>query len=451
MLELRNKARTGKTRVWRIEVQGDQVITEYGELGGKLQRVADTAKPKNVGRSNEVSAEDVAIQQMEREILLKRRGGYRAVGEEARENVLNFESLPENLSFYKPDNSLSKTLLKKIEAELAWFSRKRNGEMMVIVVREFHVDIYSRKMLKTHHLELTHPWNIRFDHIVVELLEEFDHIPANSILLGEMVANPEDDARWLVAGVLKSKTEEALAKQKEHGNLHFCCWDIAFWGGEDWVSTKPVRERYAQIQEVFKDGEYLLPVEYFTHDDIMALAEEWGADIVHDNREVAMNVAAVRGWEGFVVIDPDGVYGDKAFNFRGKTDRPGKFSGKLKPEFEDDFVALWDPKGIEGLGEYGKFGRGKRQLQVGSVELYQYDTADPPNLVYICDCGGGIIKTDKFADAHSVPSDYPMVLEVKYNDRTYTKDGEKTNALQFPRVVRIRTDKMPDECISEKL
>lgn len=449
MREFTNRARTGKVRVWRIEVQGDQVITEYGDLGGQMQRVSDTAQAKNVGRSNEVSAEEAAVQQMEREILLKRRKGYREDGEEQREEEIDFTSLPENLRFYKPDNSLSSVLQKKVSDGSGWYARKRDGEMMVIAFSENGVDIYSRTMLPSHHLEDDKTWNDRFGHIILELDTSYEGIPPGTLLLGEMVMSPEDDGRWLVAGVMKSKTAEAVAKQQEHGPLHFYCWDIAFWDEEDWVSTQPVKTRYETIRRVFRTSEFIVPVEYYDVHQLRDLAHNILNEVSADNRTMAMDVAKDLDWEGWVVIDPEGVFGDKAYNFRGKTDRPGRFSGKLKPEFEDDFIALWDPEGVEGLGKYGKYGRGKRQGQVGSVELFQYDSDG--NLTYICDCGGGLIKTDAFADAHSDPGDYPMVLKVLYTSRTYVSDGEKTNALQFPRVVEIRTDKTVDECVNERL
>lgn len=445
--EFRNTAKTGKTRIWRIGVDGDQVVTEYGELGGKMQLVSDTAEGKNVGRSNEVTPEEAAIQQMEREILLKTREGYREIGEEGRADTFDFADLPQNLCFYKPDNSLSAALLKLIENEEAWFARKRDGEMMVIVILEDRVDIYSRKMLRSHHLEDPDkfPWVARFDHIAAELLAH-ESIPPNTILLGEMVGTPSEDQRWHVAGVLKAKTAEAQKKQQESGLLHFYCWDIAYHGGEDLVSTITVSDRYDAITMLFGGrAGYVLPVDVYTTDDLREVLPN-GDDL--PPYDVAIEVLKALQWEGWVVVDPKGVFGAQAYNFRGKTDRPGKYSGKLKVEFEGDFIALWDPDGTLGPPA-GTWGSGKRQKQVGAVELYEYSASG--ELVYICDCGGGLIKTDAFAEEYSQPECFPMVLKVLYTDRTYVSDGEKTNALTFPRALERRTDKTPDECVNPRL
>ena len=69
--------------------------------------------------------------------------------------------------------------------------------------------------------------------------------------------------------------------------------------------------------------------------------------------------------------------------------------------------------------------------------------------MYLCACGGGM--DDEFRAKFSNPSSYPIVAEIRYTSRTLVADGEKTNALQFPRILRVRDDKTPDECIEERL
>ena len=64
-------------------------------------------------------------------------------------------------------------------------------------------------------------------------------------------------------------------------------------------------------------------------------------------------------------------------------------------------------------------------------------------------CGGGI--DDDFRENHSDPAGYPLVLQVEYTERTYKSDGDKTNALTFPRVLGVRTTKSLAECTNEKL
>ena len=60
-----------------------------------------------------------------------------------------------------------------------------------------------------------------------------------------------------------------------------------------------------------------------------------GSPYDKDNAEWIAAKAKEWGFEGWVVVDPDAPgYGDKAFNFKGKPDRPS-ICGKLKPEYED--------------------------------------------------------------------------------------------------------------------
>ena len=444
------KARTGKTRVWTIEVDGKFVHTTFGELNGAMQKVTDEGKVKNMGRSNEVSAEEDAQALANRQVLLKTRGGYRPQGQEV-ESELRFDRpLPQELCFYKPDNTLSVRMQKLVTSGDAWLGRKRDGEMMVFVKNSRgEVDIYSRRMLQNHHLEdETHPWTERFSHLVEEL-EERDDVPNGTIFLGDVVSDPKDDSRWDVAAVMKTKTPESIRRQQVTP-LFFYCWDIAAWDGEEILTDMAIKDRFELLWSVFGrewDGEsWFLPVEVWEPARVLRSCSKLASRdeaVPATNLDAAGFFAKKKGWEGWVAVDPEGIFGDRAFNFRGKPDRPGKYSGKIKPVYEDDFIAKFDPDG-EG---HGKWGRGKHRGQVGAVSLFQYDTKG--DLVYICECGGGI--DDAFRLKYSSPAIYPLCIRVLYTDRTYKKQDDKTNALTYPRVDEVRADKNIDECINGKL
>lgn len=434
-----NTSRTGATRVWSISVDGHAVHTEFGQLNGKMQSVTDYGTAKNVGRSNEISAEEDARNLAERMILEKTRKGYTTDSRGQTESWLNpFDGdLPERLSFYKPKNSMSVKMTKMVENGEAWAIRKYDGEMMVIVKDlEGFVSIYSRRMLPSHHLEQT-PWTVRFDHICEEITDN-EKIPPGTILLGEMVADFDKDDRWHVAQVLKSKSIKALQIQREHP-LCYVVWDVAWWGGEQLLSEVPLRERL-DYAVAFTMGRYVGPPMVFTGLDYIQI-DPYTDEQLSSGIDCLMNRAASEGWEGFVVVDPDATYGDKAFNLRGKPDRPAGCC-KLKPIFEDDFIAFFDPD--EGVGSYG---RGRNTGKLGSVELYQYN--EDGDLVYICDMGNGWTK--EFISQNSTAESWPKVVQVKYESRTYVAKGDKTNALQFPRFVLERTDKSAEECINPEL
>lgn len=449
--EFRQTSRTGKTRVWTIEVEGKYVRTTYGELGGKMQEVVDEGQRKNKGRKNEVTPEEDAIYLAKRAILKKTRSGYRPVGAKA-ENAIDWlgKSIPESLRFYKPNNSLSKTVKSLIELDRALLTRKRDGEMMVLVKwADGSADIFSRTMLPHHHREAgQYTWSDRFPKLIQEIEEE-DLVPPCSMLLGDVVSDPRERDRWEIASFMKSKTEAV----QDSLPPFFYCWDIAFWDQEDLITSFPFQERYDLIQgvwgRVWSGSTWVLPVEIFKPSDVFAFVKDVVDKDPASTRakagsyiETAMEFAKNAGWEGWVAVDPEAIIGDKAYNFRGKTDRPSKASCKVKPIFEGDFVAYFDPD-----KKQGKWGRGKHRGEVGSVSLYQYNTEG--KLIYICDCGGGI--DDNFRELYSSPSTYPLVLEVEYSERTFISEGAKTNALTFPRVSRVRYDKTPDECVEPRL
>lgn len=423
-----NTSRTGATRVWSISVEGNAVHTEFGQLNGKMQSVTDYGTAKNEGRSNELSAEEDAQNLAERMILAKTRKGYTDDPRGQTESWLDpFDGdLPQRLSFYKPKNSMSVKMTKMVEAGKAWAIRKYDGEMMVIVKdTDGLVDIYSRRMLKSHHLEHT-PWRVRFAHIAAEV-EQNRKIPPGTILLGEVVGpDPDADDRWSVAQVLKSKTDKALHLQQDSGLLHYIAWDVAWWDGQQMLSEQRLRSRLA-LAHICR-GQYLHAPCVLTGSDYQGVDE-------------LMKFASRCGWEGFVVADPDSTYGDRAFNLRGKPERPAGCC-KLKPVFEDDFIAFFDPE--DGVGSYG---RGKNTGKLGSVALYQYN--EDRDLVYICDMGNGWTK--EFISQNSTAGSWPKVVQVKYESRTYVAKGDKTNALQFPRFVLERTDKSAEECINPEL
>ena len=456
--EFHNDSRAGKVRVWRIKVDGAEILTEFGEAGGQMQRGLDRGIIKNAGASNEISAEQDAQNEALRLIREKKRQGYSEVGEAKRVNRIDPRApLPENLRFYKPDNELSDGMLKKIKNDDVIYTRKRDGEAMIFRTDgNGDLEIYSRRMHPHHHTEGPElPWVRRFPHMVEEFYDL--NIPANSIILGEMVTSPEEDDRWYVAKVLKSKTLAALKLQAAQGSLHFYVWDIAQWDGEELLQEMPVGERYTLAAEVFAESKYFIPTDIFTPSDIAILFEDECRGVLPAEAEFgpiiypahyperwkqAVAVAMALGWEGWVAVDPSMGFGDKSFTFLGKDYRPGLCSAKIKPDFEDDFIAKFNPQANEG-----SWGRGKRAGTIGAVALYQLD--DKGEEHYICECGGGI--TDEFAQRYSDPALFPMVLKVQYATRTYARDGDETNALQFPRIVGIRTDKGMDECINPRL
>ena len=433
-IKLYNTSRTGATRYWQVHREKDTLFIEYGQEGGKPTSTSYIGKVRNAGKSNEVSPEEDAMNEMERLILSKERKGYRGSLVKSEEDPMD---CPENLRFYKPLAKITKEAEDMIINGNPIITRKYDGEMMVIRVEDGDVQIFSRTMLPQHHLEVGEvSWNARFPHIV----KAFQNVQGRHIFTGEMVKDPQGpDDRKHVARVLKSKTEKSLQVQEDDGWLSYVIWD---WPVKDGIKNTDVyEERLNSIEHLVLDINKFSSLSGIGSPDII-----YGPDNASRAEDAASFIESLKkeaeylGWEGFILADGNDNYEDKLFNFRGKTDRPKTFC-KVKPIYEDDFVAFWDPE--NGQGTYG---RGRHEGQLGSVALYQYNSRGEP--VYICDCGSGF-DDDMRKDGRK--EDFPMVFQIRYEARTYISNGADTNALQFPRLMHIRTDKEIEECINEQL
>ena len=438
-----SQTRSSSPRVWRCWVEGANIFYQWGQLGGAIQDAHETSQGVNHGKKNEISPEAYALYLAREKCRKKHWEGYREVngkGETLDELVtkIDFKNPPLNLAFWKPDNSPGAGMEKKAEQRAVLYARKMNGLMYCLWADEFgNVIMTSRRMLRQHDDETgtQFTWNDRFPHIVQAAASI---MPPRSCLLGELVAFNRDnkDDLHLIESYTKSLTPRALEDQARNGWSWFYAWDVAFWDGQDLVTEAPVQERYSLIQTHCKETPFI-PVQ------VVSPGQYPGFETIDDFKKLAMQW----GWEGFVMVDPTGVFGDRAYNFKGKPDRPGKFASKVKPEYEDDFVVFWDPE--KGYGEYSTKGRyGGKGMK--SATLWQYNSKG--ELVYIANVASGLTEEMKTT---ATPSMFPQVWRVVYTSRRFQSEGDDTNALDFPRVDEsigiVRTDKKPEECINTRL
>lgn len=462
--------RADRPVVWLAHVVGDRVYTSHGLLGGAMQTTDYQGKVRWKGKANEISAEMDAIAWARRDARKKRdfEGYDEYIGGVNVDNRVGVQmtipallaDLPGSFSLYKPANNLMdcKALLKKVEAchPDILYTLKRDGEAMLIVVDGAgEVTYYSRRATRWNHNEgptelkdgtldysTMVPWGARFEYMTPQI--KALNLPPWTMLAGEMCHWRVGENRKHVAGVLKSKTPEALSKMNVIGKLSFYVWDVPFYNGQDLVSTAPAFSRHQTFLAHYSPLrlEHVLPK---VIQDFKSTAEAQAYAIKHR-------------YEGWVVMDCTGVYGEHGWNLSGKPRRPSSYLAKLKPEFSDDFVVMFNPEDDVGSWGSGKHERGKlvtlpsgKQVThggVGSVGLFQY-RADGI-LQFICKCSG----MEYEFQAKLRPEDLAQpttVWEVKYTDRTFMSDGEDTNALQFPRMVRVRDDKAPNECVEERL
>ena len=443
------QTRASKPGFWAIEVKGNTITTWWGRLNSdKIQTATDIMQGVNVGKANEKTPAQYALERA-REMARKKSEyeGYRefistqtggAFLDPIIEGAVDFDDLAPTLSFYKPDNTMGSRIEQMARAGMAWYTRKRNGMAKILCCnRKGELNIYSRRMLRQHDDEIgsDFTWDDRFPHII-HAIEKF--VPPCSILLGEMVV--ESEVRFkgekpkelfdVAQSYIKSLTPKAVKDMEDSGLWpFFSCWDVAFWEGQPIVKDRMMKERVRYIDMI--------------EDKAASPHYEALVRMPFESPEEAVAYAKENGWEGFVVIDPEAPgYGDKAFNFSGKPYRPGTACAKLKPTYEDDFVAIWDPD--KGYGERST--KGSRAGGIKSVGLYQYDSKG--ELIFICNVNSGLTK-EMLA---SLPNEtWPQVWKVEYKGRRYISDGDDTNALDFPAFVAVRDDKRPGECINPRL
>lgn len=140
------KTTTGKsTRTWKIWSEGANIITEYGVVGGKLQRSTRIAVAKNVGKSNETTPEEQAILEVERDYKKYRE---KSAGKVLVDDVTEVSYLVSPMlakSNYKPADLTFPLIVQP----------KLDGVRAIAIIRDGNLELYSRnKKLFNHFLKI---------------------------------------------------------------------------------------------------------------------------------------------------------------------------------------------------------------------------------------------------------------------------------------------------------
>lgn len=98
---LYHKGKQGELRVWSVWTEGSKIKTEYGVLDGEMQISTKEASPKNVGRSNETTAEQQAELEAQSLYQFKLDRKYSLTIAEAQESLLLPMLAKDNLSKIK--------------------------------------------------------------------------------------------------------------------------------------------------------------------------------------------------------------------------------------------------------------------------------------------------------------------------------------------------------------
>lgn len=489
-IEMRQHTKRG-WQLWRSWVEGEEIVTQWGIVGGRLQETRDTPGPKGKPASGGyVDARQAARDQLMRDIgkqahkgyLLENelsgwlaKGAHKEIDKYKTSQEIDFDGpLPQNCCFSKPVNSIDHGLLVNMLAETAdviggpkivWTVKVNGMGHIVSKDRDGHVWIQTRgKMVVC---------NDHYPHLV----EEFDALlPPYSVMLAEFFMDEGKNKKDFTAmqQIANSLAEEARSKQKEMGLVQAYVYRIPFWKGANMELTSFCGSWIDHI-DALHEG-YPDPILTGGHqpgfqdcDNIMGLVSFTG-DYDH-----AMLELDTHCYEGFVIYRRDKPLGERSYSFQGQPDRP-TVCWKVKPSGNDDFIAYWDPDGLPShcsskchyqdlqqlsdsiaknrcqvcgkrLQTDGTWGTGKNQTRVGALSLYQCDRHRIKQ--YICDVASGI--SDRLRDELSDRSLYPIVVEVEYKERGFVRQGDVSNALTHPTFLRIRKDKDLNECTNNDL
>jgi ATP-dependent DNA ligase len=442
-VELRQKHGRTNERYWIIERDDCILRTEWGALdsAGNRVRHGDTedqilSKGKK-GTAAFVGAADNAIFNMNREVRKKLEEGYSMLHGQVKmvpktaDHIDHTTELPKNLAFCKPSKKPNKKAMGRNDL---FCTVKFNGETVVVhKLADRSCRIYSRRMI-----DIT-AW---FPHL--QVFVEASSIPPNSILLfeGFMGRGATRKDAIKAASIFRSKPELAVEKQADEV-MQFYLFRVPIWDGDARERECPNGKQLTWVEDVVSpillDKRHRLNGKRFLHPIQL-----------HRNLSVdsALSLARENKWEGMVGYLPECSMDDQAWSFHGKPDRPTHFF-KLKLDEEDDFIVRFNPD--KGHG-YGTWGTGKNQKRVGTLSMLQF--GGDGYIHYCGEVGTGLSDDDRdkiAATLKETGKTYRGVAEVHFETRFFISEGDKSNAIQLPRIHRFRTDKDVSECVCDQL
>ena len=148
---------TGKIQQWSVKVSGSNVISEYGQIDGKLQETTDVIKAgKNLGKVNETTTEEQALLKAQQLFDKKVKEGYVADVFLAQENKNNLEGVEPMLAF-----AIEKK--EKYVVFPAFAQPKLDGFRCIAVISNGKAELFTRTQKRINTLP----------HIVKELEETY--------------------------------------------------------------------------------------------------------------------------------------------------------------------------------------------------------------------------------------------------------------------------------------
>jgi DNA ligase-1 len=287
-----------------------------------------------------------------------------------------------------------------------------------------------------------------------ELPDALAGLPKDAILDGEIVAwsylgaESGEAGRALPFSVLQQRLgrKKVSDQMMRRVPVAYLVFDVLYAGGELLID-RPLRERAKMLDELLAaprtsararpggaQGELMLEAA-----EPAVAAQVFRASVFRASSPQELDqlfeAAQARGNEGLMIKDPESAY---------TPGRRGKSWLKLKRELATLDVVV---TAVE-------YGHGKR---IGVLSDYTFAVRDGERLVNIGKAYSGLTDSEiaemtKWFLEHTLEDqgfrlvvEPKIVLEVAFNNMMLSDRHESGYALRFPRIVRIRTDKTPEE------
>ena len=282
--ELQGEAQTGKTKMWKIAVldrDGKGVIqTTFGYVDGKKQTNEKTiAEGKNIGKKNETTPLQQAINEARTAWVKKKENGYQPLGVGASEEkqsddedaVVVPESRSKGIDASVPSPMLAHDYNKRGKSIQfpCYVQRKYDGTRCVGIPQK---GLFSRNRKAYPHLE--------------HILEELTQLPANLLLDGELYSNTLTFQE--IVGLVKRETLKPGDDEKQK-QIQFHVYDI--------ISDQPYEQRLQTLQTLFTKNKFhhLVPVQ----------TDECKSE---DNMKDLHAKYVAEGYEGIMLRNKNGAY-----------------------------------------------------------------------------------------------------------------------------------------------
>jgi ATP-dependent DNA ligase len=276
--ELQGTAQTGKTKMWSIRVieRDDTGVIEvtHGYVDGKKQVTEKViSEGKNIGKKNETTALQQAINEARSAWVKKKESGYNPIGvtDEGDDNESVDSGRGKGIDEDVPLPMLAHDYNKRGKSiKFPCFAqRKYDGTRCVAIPGK---GIFSRNRKRYPHL--TH------------ILDEINRLPPSIILDGELYSDTLTFQE--IVGLVKRETLKKGDEEKQL-QIKFHVYDL--------INTMPYQQRYANLQMIFRRYK-------FKHLVLVS------SDACHNEEELKELHAkyVAEGYEGIMVRNSDGLY-----------------------------------------------------------------------------------------------------------------------------------------------